>query len=301
GCWGVYPYFPSGNIIASNINGTATGYGEMWVITPTYKRACYLEGKITDALSGNAINNATIEILGSSPLVQGTSKNTGIYKIGQVESGYYKVKISKAGYQSFESTVLFVAGEVVELSVGLYAGGNYTISGTVLNSLNNMPIQGAQINLYGQQTIANTTTDIDGAFSFSGVDNGIFDLVASHPDFGAATQQAQLITADQSVTMMLSNLFHRPEKNERDVLRLESGSFSAVNPFAGSSQLSYGHTKPDARFVVFNANGKVEEIHPLAAEGGSIIFGANLAPGIYFGRIENAEKQIEVIKLVKVQ
>ncbi|MBL7827816.1 MAG: choice-of-anchor B family protein, partial [Saprospiraceae bacterium] len=74
GCWGVYPYFPSGNIIASNINGTATGFGEMWVITPTYKRACYLEGKITDAISGNAINNATIEILGSSPLVQGTSK-----------------------------------------------------------------------------------------------------------------------------------------------------------------------------------------------------------------------------------
>jgi hypothetical protein len=62
GCWGVYPYFPSGTIVASNINALNTGDGEVFFVTPAYKRACYLEGKITDGLTGLPLSNARILI-----------------------------------------------------------------------------------------------------------------------------------------------------------------------------------------------------------------------------------------------
>ena len=42
GAWGVYPYLPSGTIVVSNIDEG------LYVLSPTYKRAAYLEGKVTD-------------------------------------------------------------------------------------------------------------------------------------------------------------------------------------------------------------------------------------------------------------
>jgi hypothetical protein len=51
GAWGVWCYLPSGNIIASDIE---TG---LWVLKPTYKRACYLEGTVVDTLCGTLLNN----------------------------------------------------------------------------------------------------------------------------------------------------------------------------------------------------------------------------------------------------
>jgi hypothetical protein len=55
GCWGVYPFLPSGNLVVSNITP-----GELWILTPSYQRACYLEGKITDASTGAPISGAQV-------------------------------------------------------------------------------------------------------------------------------------------------------------------------------------------------------------------------------------------------
>jgi hypothetical protein len=45
GCWGVYPFLPSGNLVVSDIQ-----YG-LYVLTPTYARGCYLEGIVTDTIT----------------------------------------------------------------------------------------------------------------------------------------------------------------------------------------------------------------------------------------------------------
>ena len=47
GCWGVYPYLPSGNLVVSDIDNG------LYVLTPTYIRGCYLEGNVTDSVSGS--------------------------------------------------------------------------------------------------------------------------------------------------------------------------------------------------------------------------------------------------------
>src|SRR5690606_39243189 len=51
GCWGVYPYLPSGLIIASDIEEG------LYVLNPTYVQGAYLAGTVTDAVTTNPLNN----------------------------------------------------------------------------------------------------------------------------------------------------------------------------------------------------------------------------------------------------
>lgn len=117
GCWGVYPYFPSGNIVSSNIRALGTNNGELWVFTPTYVRGCFFEGTVTHSLTGAPLNGVKVEIL-----VSGTADNTnalGQYKIGQAQGGSFTAKFSKIGFITQEHPVSLTNGVVVNLDVAL--------------------------------------------------------------------------------------------------------------------------------------------------------------------------------------
>lgn len=117
GAWGVYPFLPSGNILVSNISGTNSSNGEMWVLTPTYKRGCYIEGVITDASTGLPIFDAKAELLSTT-----TTQNTnvqGVYKMGQVQNGTYTFKVSKIGYYPHTQTITISNGVVTTLNIAL--------------------------------------------------------------------------------------------------------------------------------------------------------------------------------------
>lgn len=119
GCWGVYPYLPSGNILASNIKKINTEDGELWVLSPNYVRACHLEGKITKASDGTPLTDARIEILGTP--MSTLSKAGGFYKTGYHEGGDYDVKVSKIGFQNWTGTVSLANGTLTILDVALLA------------------------------------------------------------------------------------------------------------------------------------------------------------------------------------
>ncbi len=100
GDWGIYPFLPSGNLVVSNIEDG------LFVYTPTYVRACYLEGTVTDSTTGMPINGASIQIQSISLTL--SSKNTGEYAWGMPSpGGTYTVKYSKAGY--FPKTITGVS------------------------------------------------------------------------------------------------------------------------------------------------------------------------------------------------
>ncbi len=90
GCQGVYSGLPSGNIIAADmVNG-------LFLLKPNYVRACYLEGLITKAGTGNPLYNVNVELL--STLTTTSSDLSGNYKTGTADSGSYSIQFSKAGY-----------------------------------------------------------------------------------------------------------------------------------------------------------------------------------------------------------
>lgn len=86
GCWGTYPFLPSGNILATDIQEG------LFILTPTYTRACYLEGTITDSLTSGALNDVKIELIGTGKETR--SNISGEYKMGIVDAGNYDVRLS---------------------------------------------------------------------------------------------------------------------------------------------------------------------------------------------------------------
>ncbi len=117
GAWGVYPFLPSGNILVSNINGTSNNDGEMWVLTPTYQRGCYIEGKITDLITGNPINGALVELLTTT--TTDNSNASGNYKMGQLQSGNYTFKVTKTGYDPYTQSISISNGALSTVNAAL--------------------------------------------------------------------------------------------------------------------------------------------------------------------------------------
>jgi choice-of-anchor B domain-containing protein len=171
GAWGVYPFLPSGNILVSNINGTSSTSGEMFVLTPNYQRGCYIEGNITDAVTGNPILGAKAELLSTT-----TSHvaPTGVYKMGQLQSGTYTLQVTKTGYQPFTQSITIANGVVTNVNVALnpatctYATinsqnfdaswGIWTDGGTDCARINNATY--ANSGTYSIQLRDNTTTSL---------------------------------------------------------------------------------------------------------------------------------------------
>ena len=116
GCWGVYPYLPSGNLIASTLEG------DLFVLTPQYQRACYLEGQVTDAATGLPLSNASIVINSTDANKNAASAITGNYYTGQVTPGTVSATYSKPGYLPQTITGIVLSnGNVVFQNVQLVA------------------------------------------------------------------------------------------------------------------------------------------------------------------------------------
>ncbi len=300
GCWGVYPYFPSGTIVASNINSLNTGDGEVFFVTPAYRRACYLEGKVKDGLTGLPLGNVKIEISGPGSSVQDFSSTNGIFKMGQAASGYHKVKVSKQGYQPFESEALMTEGEVIVLNVSLFPVGNLNVRGVVISDSDNLPVAGATVRLFGQQSESTTLTDTDGHFVFNGVDPGMYSLFASADDQGVASAESQLFTEDQDLILKLFQQYHKsPEKS---LCGVACDISFAKNPFTDFTEISYTGAAPGTRLSVIDMSGNEVAGYELSESGGSARIGEQLPAGLYFVRIPAPDSGAPVIvKLVKTR
>ncbi|MCS6818992.1 MAG: choice-of-anchor B family protein [Chitinophagales bacterium] len=113
GCWGVYPFLPSGNIIASDMEEG------LFVLKPLYKRACYLEGQVASH-NGNNLAGIEVNILGDKAVKQ--TNYFGEYKTGTANNGKYDVRFyDPVGrcQTKIVSGVLLKEGMVTKLNVTL--------------------------------------------------------------------------------------------------------------------------------------------------------------------------------------
>lgn len=108
GCWGVYPYLPSGNLICSSITDT------LFILTPQYVRACYLEGTMTDASTGLILSGVLVKINSTDIDKKATSSLQGIYRTGQVTAGTVSVTYLKVGYYPKTLTGIVLSNGIVQ-------------------------------------------------------------------------------------------------------------------------------------------------------------------------------------------
>ncbi len=121
GCWGVYPYFVGSDIIiASNIgSNTNPANGQLFVLQPTYTRGCYLEGIVTNSSTGAIISGALVELLASGVANENSAPQTGAYKMARYGGGTYTLRVTKAGFNTYTTTVTISTGTLTLQNVPL--------------------------------------------------------------------------------------------------------------------------------------------------------------------------------------
>ncbi len=139
GCWGTYPFFSSGLVIATDITEG------LFILNPTYVQAAYLEGIVTDVNTTNPINQVEIVIVGDAQTE--LTQNTGFYATGIVNAGVYDVTYSKVGYFPQTISVSLSNGVIVNQNVQLVPIPPFNLDVLVLEEGSGNPIQGADVRL----------------------------------------------------------------------------------------------------------------------------------------------------------
>lgn len=166
GCWGAYPYLPSGLVLTSNITN-ANGVGELNVFRPNYVRAAFLEGTVTDVDSGATINGVQVIIGNPDRPNEELTDALGEYKTGIESAGFFDVTFSHPDY--FPTTLItsIENGVVTILDAQLQIRPQVQIVGTVIDAATTQVIPNAQIKLTNDNREIEITTDGQGAFNQS--------------------------------------------------------------------------------------------------------------------------------------
>ncbi|MBL7828706.1 MAG: choice-of-anchor B family protein, partial [Saprospiraceae bacterium] len=173
GCWGAYPYFPSGTIVTSDISP-----GKLTVLTPTYKRACYLEGTVLNGCDNNPMFGASITINAPDPRVNTTSNLLGIFKTGYLTPGNYTATISKPGFASQTIPFQFETAQTTILNVVLEPLDVVSRSGSVINALTGAPVPNATVTVYSSTQTFYAQTDASGNFVVNCIANDAYTATA---------------------------------------------------------------------------------------------------------------------------
>ncbi|MEO7175987.1 MAG: choice-of-anchor B family protein, partial [Saprospiraceae bacterium] len=159
GAWGVCPFFPSGLIVVSDIeNG-------LFVLQPSYIRACYLEGKVSDT-DANLLPQVDVKII--SPIFNKSETDAqGEYRTGIADAGAYMVTYSKEGYYPQTLPVQLENGQVTIQDVILQKIPLLNFNGLATIKTIGGGVPEAQIALSGEYGEFYATADQEGIFTFS--------------------------------------------------------------------------------------------------------------------------------------
>ena len=173
GCWGAYPFLPSGLLLASD---RANG---LHVLRPSFNRACYLEGNITSAGTGLPINGATISIASPQQLARDHTDAAGNYKTGIANAGTYDIVISHPFYETIITSVELEHGEVTILDAQMVKPGATVYNSTVIKDADGELVPDAKLKVvYEDGKTEELVTNENGVALLELVE-GVYDLYAA--------------------------------------------------------------------------------------------------------------------------
>ena len=173
GCWGVFPFFPSGNIIASDIeNG-------LYILGATYVRAAKLNGVITDSITTSPINGVVVNIVSTT---SSTNSNVlGSYQIGIATPGLYDITFSKPGYVTKTVTnVNLISNNCIPTSINVelvpLIPFNFQVQ--VIDATTLAPVPNAKVRVENTSYTNTVTTNASGIYTFSGFTESVYTITA---------------------------------------------------------------------------------------------------------------------------
>ncbi len=160
GNWGVYPFLPSGNLIASDMESG------LFVFSPHYQKACRIKGTVTDTFTTALLNGAHIELL--QPAIIDSTNYLGIYNTGVLNQGLYDVQFTQPGYfTKVIQNVQFDSAQTIILDVQLVPATPFDITMTVVDSATGNPIPNASVFI---------TDNFQYNYSFAANANGLVNM-----------------------------------------------------------------------------------------------------------------------------
>lgn len=202
GCWGVYPWLPSGNIIASDIEEG------LYILAPNYVRGCYLKGLVTDINNGQPISNAQVEVINANSANTTTNLN-GEYLTGYAVAGFYDLVFSAPGF--FNDTVFNVKlqnDSTTIVNVQLVPQTPFNFSGMIVEQNTNNPIPGAIVYITDGNYAYYDTTDANGNFFFQNIYAGNYDLVSGKWGYVTACTTISVTTQNNYLVQQLSKGYY---------------------------------------------------------------------------------------------
>jgi choice-of-anchor B domain-containing protein len=193
GCWGVYPYLPSGTIVASDMQEG------LFVLTPNFIRACYLEGNAIDSICGAPIAGVKVTIVGAG--VIDSTDNLGEYKTGTPDAGTYTVTFQKAGYATVTINNVVLDNTIITpLSIQMVSTQSVSLSGNV-SSNNGSPLANIPVNITNANFAYSYTSDINGDFSQCGLISGNYDIYAGQWGYVTYCNNANLSNGNVNILL----------------------------------------------------------------------------------------------------
>ncbi len=197
GVWGVNPFLPSGTIVVSNIEDG------LYVYTPTYVRACYLEGTVKDSICGTLLSGVTATI--STVNVTEVSDINGVIRTGTPIPGTYNVTFSKPGYLNYViNNLVFSPGVLDTFNINMFSPTAMTLSGNLSDSISSNVLQGAQILYSNTSTTYNFITDANGDYANCSVVSGTYSIAAAAWGYQTICTSDSLGTGNNTQNFQLS-------------------------------------------------------------------------------------------------
>jgi choice-of-anchor B domain-containing protein len=195
GCWGVYPFLPSGHIVASDIEGG------LFVLGVTFQKGCYVEGIVTDSLTGLTIAGVEVEIL--SEVQKDLSKFDGTYAVSTANQGIQTVKFSKIGYVTKTVQVNLASGVLIAENVQLIPIPVYGFTLIVLDESTNLPVENAQIRMVNAQIEHTGITNALGEEDFNLYYESIYTVFVGKWGYKTICTDLNIANATGSLTVLV--------------------------------------------------------------------------------------------------
>ena len=172
GCWGAYPFLPSGNILASDRqNG-------LIIVKPNYSRAAYVEGNVMNSETNGYISNVNIYL--SEGNSSEMSDFVGHYKLGTGTAGTYDVHFYKYAYEPvIAENMELMAENIVALDAYLTPLADFELNITVRDAINQVNLNDAIVNIEHSQGNYELKTNLEGKVSVNELYEDFYDIIVT--------------------------------------------------------------------------------------------------------------------------
>ena len=156
-----------------------------------------IAGYITDFNTNSPIENAHVQVYSSA--LESYTDYEGFFSITQVPVGSHQLQINKSGYESTVETVVVENNEIssVEIFLQQTTSGMGSISGFVVDAVNQVPISNALIEIIG--TNFETQTNDEGIYFFNEIPIGSYDFKCTKTGFEEVIYTQETVLADEEI------------------------------------------------------------------------------------------------------